>query len=171
MGMKGRSKLALALSGALVLLLAGVVIVAIGATPRSPTEAVERFERRSLQGVSELEVTDPLIVAGDSVLPLVVERVRDKSMPRRRYAIGHLGKSQYKPALPLLSQIVLDDSEKDLCRGDALMSLAAISPTDAEALRGRFVHRKDYLGDVARHDWKLGPKRPLFSAMLATVFP
>ncbi|HMR77643.1 MAG TPA: hypothetical protein PKD61_21190, partial [Polyangiaceae bacterium] len=107
--------------------------------------------------------------AGDSVLPLLLDRIQDRGMPRRRYAIGYLGKCGYVPALPVLEQILLDDAEKDLYRSDALMAIDAIAPAHAARLRTSYLKRDDELGNVARNRWKLAPKRHYVSALLATA--
>src|SRR5262245_45882955 len=63
--------------------------------------------------VAEDMLMDPLIVAGEKVVPLVIREIKNKEMPRRRYAIGFLGNGSYKQALPALEDIFQDLSEKD----------------------------------------------------------
>ena len=93
---------------------------------------------------------DPLILAGDKVVPLVIERVKDKRMPRRRYAIGFLGNGSYRQALPVLREIVQDRSEEDYFRGDALQSIYMIDEGLGLSLAERYKSETDYIGDVAK---------------------
>ena len=89
----------------------------------SPEETLEIFYHN--EGPEDT-LMDPLILAGHPVVPLVIERVKDKNMPRRRYAIGFLGNGSYTQALPVLETILQDSSEQDYFRSDALHSIYQI---------------------------------------------
>ncbi|HEY3039305.1 MAG TPA: hypothetical protein VGJ66_11240 [Pyrinomonadaceae bacterium] len=93
---------------------------------------------------------DPLILAGDKVVPLVLKQVKDKNMRRRRYAIGFLGNGSYKQALQSLETILQDATEEDYFRGDALQSIYMIDEFRGRELAKRYTDRQDYLGEIAR---------------------
>ena len=79
----------------------------------SPAAALRAFYTRASTietAVPEETLTDPLIVAGDRVAPLVISEIRKTSMPNRRYAIAFLGKGRYHEALPTLLRIVEDET-------------------------------------------------------------
>src|SRR5262249_34357032 len=102
------------------------------------------------EGVAEDMLMDPLILAGDKVVPLVIEAVKNKEMERRRYAIAFLGNGSYKQAIPVLEEILGDASEKDYVRGDALQSIYQID--DALGLHYAQEHQDslDSLGQRAK---------------------
>jgi len=56
------------------------------------------FERDAAK--AEDQLMDPLLLAGDDVVPLVIDELPDKEMRLRRYAIGFLGNGRHTPALP-----------------------------------------------------------------------
>jgi hypothetical protein len=88
---------------------------------RPPEEAMRDFTSASNRMESQL--TDPLVLAGPDVLPLVLEAVKDPRMRLRRYGIGFLGCSRYKRASGELKRIIADESEPDFIRSDALEAL------------------------------------------------
>ena len=92
----------------------------------------------------------PLVAAGPRVLPIVLAAIKDREMPRRRYAIAHLGCARYEPALPVLEAIIEDAGEKDYFRGDALIAAWQIAPERGEALIREYANAPGYLGDTAR---------------------
>jgi len=108
---------------------------------------LERFY--SNQGPEET-LMDPLILEGESVVPLVIEKVKDQKMLRRRYAIGFLGNGSYKQALPVLQTILQDNSELDYFRGDALHSIYQIDEAAALKYAQSYRNETNYLGQVAQ---------------------
>ena len=64
-----------------------------------------------------------LVKAGKPIVPYLIVEIQKKDMPRRRYAIGALGKIGDKRALPLLIKILEDRSELIHFRADALESI------------------------------------------------
>ena len=64
-----------------------------------------------------------LVTAGRAIVPYLVVEIRNRDMPRRRYAIGALEKIKDKRSLPVLIQIVEDESEIGYFREDALRAI------------------------------------------------
>lgn len=92
--------------------------------PESPADAFEQF---SSSEVAEDQIMDPLILVGEGVIPLLVEAVPKRDMPRRRYAISALANLEADAAVPTLSAIAQDGSEPEYIRCDALNAVALIS--------------------------------------------
>jgi hypothetical protein len=116
---------------------------------RDPHEALRDFY--DTDDRSEPQLMDPLILAGPAVVPLVLQAVPDKNMKLRRYAIAYLGNEQRQEAVPVLSKILLDESEIYYFRSDALEALDSIDPSIGSSYAPAYVDRHDLLGDVARH--------------------
>jgi hypothetical protein len=72
------------------------------------------------------EGLDPLILAGDKVVPLVIEKIQDRNMKKRGLAIDFLGNGKHKQAIPVLEKIVIDESEEEHVREIALVSIYQI---------------------------------------------
>ena len=110
-----------------LLLIAIITPVAVASSwfgrASNPEGTLERFYHN--EGPEDT-LMDPLILAGNAVVRVVIERVKDKKMPRRRYAIGFLGNGSYSQALPALQTILQDSSEIDYFRSDALHSIYQI---------------------------------------------
>ena len=100
--------------------------------------------------MAEDMLMDPLILAGDRVVPLVIREVKNPQMPRRRYAISFLGNGAYREALPVLQHILLNEGEVEYFRGDALLAIFRIDPSSGDRHANKFRNRKDYLGQVAK---------------------
>jgi len=99
---------------------------------------------------AEDQLMDPLILNGRRVVPLVISAVPNKDMRLRRYAIGFLGNGRYRSALPVLEEVLADESEIYYFRADALEAIYQIAPDRAQALAPRHVNGEDLLGQVAR---------------------
>ena len=92
---------------------------------------------------------DPLILAGDKVVPLVLNEIQSPDMKLRRYAIHFLGNGQYSEALPVLKSILENDGELDYIRADALAGIFNIDRDLGLALAGEYSTRSDFLGRQA----------------------
>lgn len=123
-----------------------LVMLSAACGAKSPEAALAEFyEYDGMEG----QLMDPLIRAGDKVVPLVIEKVRDKNMPRRRYAIGFLGNGSYRQALPVLQQILQDTTEEDYFRGDALQSIYQIDESLGVSYAQRYQGESNYVGKIA----------------------
>ena len=130
---------------ALVLILLTSLIYACAA--KSPQTALEEFY--TYNGAEDM-LMDPLILAGGDVVPLVIEKIKDKSMPRRRYAIGFLGNGGYPQALLVLQQILQDETEQDYFRGDALQSIYMIDEPLGLELAQQQAGENNFVGGMAK---------------------
>src|SRR5687768_7995035 len=115
---------------------------------RPPHAAFDDFVRA--EDRAEDQLTDPLVLAGPRVRPLVLSAVRDRDFKLRRYGIGYLGCSAYTPASPTFRVILHDESEEDYFRADALEALWSINSKEGRALAGAYSSRTDFLGQAAR---------------------
>lgn len=116
-------------------------------TANSPEKALQEFYDN--QGAEDA-LMDPLILAGESVVPLVVEKAKDRKMVKRRYAIGFLGNGAYKEALPVLEGILRDPSEEDYMRSDALRSIYMIDSFRGEEFAKEYLASGGPLETVSR---------------------
>jgi hypothetical protein len=131
----------------IILLVSVAVLLTACAAKKSPQAALEEFYTH--EGAEDT-LMDPLIVAGEDVVPLVVERVKDRDMPRRRYAIGFLGNGGYRQALPVLREILADGTEKDYFRGDALHAIYMIDETLGRELARKHLGETNHVGWIAK---------------------
>lgn len=115
---------------------------------RNPDAAFADFE--SATNRAEDQLTDPLVLNGRRVAPLVLDAIADREMHLRRYAIGFLGCSRYEPSLPALRRILRDQAEKSYFRADALEAIYVIDPEEGRASARRHTSESGLLGDTAR---------------------
>lgn len=115
---------------------------------RDPDDALRDFY--DARERAEDQLVDPLILNGRRVVPLVIAEVPNKQMRLRRYAIGFLGNGQYRDALPVLEQVLVDESEIYYFRADALEAIFRISAERARELAPRHVNGEDLLGRAAQ---------------------
>ena len=97
----------------------------------------------------EEELSVPLITAGPAMAPAVIEAVRHKDMKYRRYAITALGHTGGVGAIPVLEQIVRDNTEEEYFRGDALHALYLLQPTRAKQFAAQHAKAGESLGMMA----------------------
>ena len=95
------------------------------------------------KGRANDQLMDPLILCGRKVVPLVLDALRDPDMPRRGYAIRFLGHRSYREAIPVLEEILNNDTEVIYFRAAALRSLYLIDHELGQAHAKRFVDRGD----------------------------
>jgi hypothetical protein len=100
-------------------------------SPYATPEAALADFYRGVPG-PECMVDQPLRRDGRRVVPLVVQEVSNRAMPRRRYAIAFLGYGRHAEALPTLEKILADRTEIDHFRADALLAIYQIAPTRAQ---------------------------------------
>ena len=126
-----------------VLLLVGMTVVLSAYLVVLPSEttavsAFLSFPRAGENGASEDELMDPLIAARGDVVPQVIRALPKIPMPMRRYAIAFFGNQGDRRALPLLQTIVANDSESDVLRGDALLSIGMIDAVEGRRLAASY---------------------------------
>jgi len=157
-----------AISGVLLL-----VAVALFALWPSPEAALKAFYTRTW--IPEETVADPLIVAGDRVVPLVVSEIGSKSMPNRAYAIGFLAEGRYKEALPALLRIVTDETESEIMRGRALAAIWSIDEAKGRRLAERYAEGHGHLSaraiSLQRGLSAYEPRRTRLEAVLGWLDP
>ena len=136
-----------------VILLISVVLVLFYFLPlilrapllfQSPEAAYTDFQ--DIEGQAEDMLMDPLILAGEKVVPLILKKIESPEMKLRRYAIHFLGNGKYEESMPALNKILESEDELDYFRGDALASIFNISPELGTELAKQYVKRPDYLG-------------------------
>ncbi len=122
--MKSRATKWLILSILVLFLVGGFYVYALyQGIPDSIDEAFSEFYNAD---VAEDQLMDPLILAGPKVVPILIEKIKDKDMYRRRYAIGAIGNLGYRSAIPTLKNLLEDPSEEDYYRCDALNLISMI---------------------------------------------
>lgn len=97
---------------------------------------------------NEGAMTDPLIVAGDEVVPLVIEAVKNKDMVKRPQAISFLGNSGDREAIPVLESIINDKSDE--LRDWALGAIYQIDNELGKEIARKFEKEEGALGSLAR---------------------
>ena len=115
---------------------------------RSPQDALNDFY--AVSDRAEDQLMDPLILNGRRVVPYIIQEIRNKDMKLRRYAIGFLGNGRYIEAIPVLEQILADESEIWYFRSDALESIYQIAPIRARELAAKHIDGPELLGRVSR---------------------
>jgi hypothetical protein len=90
------------------------------------------------QSVTEEYIQEPILNAGSQIGPILIEKIADKEMKYRRYAIGGLEKLKYNPAIPTLTQILLDKSEIDVFRADAFQALTTFDTYETRKIISTF---------------------------------
>jgi hypothetical protein len=90
------------------------------------------------QSVAEEYLQDPIKEAGYHIGPILTDKIKNKNMELRRYAIGGLGDIKYKPATETLRQILLDTSEQDYVRADAFVVLTKFNTETANKVLSDF---------------------------------
>jgi len=143
-----------------------IILVSTIKLSQTPEEALQSFYAN--EGAEDM-LSDPLVLAGDKVVPLVINEVRNKQMQRRRYAITFLGNGPYLGAIPVLEEILNDDTEKDYFRGDALLALYRVSKEKGLDYAKKYKDRDDYLGRMCKEVFDdseyANKKRSYFEAM------
>src|ERR1700755_102379 len=94
------------------------------------------------------KITTPLYEGGPAVVPLVIEKVKDKDMPHRLHAISFL--QSKAEAIPVLRQLVGDESEDAYFRKTALWSLFYTDKNSAKKLAEHYRDRNDFLGEYSK---------------------
>ena len=80
-----------------------------------------------------------LLSAGKPIVPYLIVEIQRKDMPKRRYAIGALGKIGDKQALPVLIKILEDNTELYYFRSDAIEAIWHIDKKLGEKYAAKYV--------------------------------
>ena len=89
-----------------------------------------------------------LLRAGKGIVPYLVEEIQKRDMPKRRYAIGALGKIADRRALPVLVKILEDRSELEYFRGDTLEAIWRIDKKMGGELAKKYSGESIYIDTV-----------------------
>ena len=90
------------------------------------------------QSVSEEYLQDPIKQAGYHIGPILTDKIKDKNLRYRRYAIGGLGEINYKPATETLRTILFDKTEHEEFRADAYETLTKFRTDIAKKILDEF---------------------------------
>jgi len=120
--------------------------------PPSPEDVWDAYvhDEETRDFVPEAFICDLFILAGDSVAPLVTDKIQKRDAPKRGYAILFLGDIGYRPALPVLEKIVLDGQEEAADRECALRSITMIDWERGTALSKQMRDQEGVLGYGAK---------------------
>jgi hypothetical protein len=136
-------------------------------TCSSPESALEKFYTSN---GAEDTLMDPLIVCGEKVAPLVTQKIKDRNMKRRLYAISFLGNEAYSPSSSMLQEILADPTEDAAYRAASLQALCEINYTDCTSHLQRYKDEKSSLGSratrILSNGGTLSEKRSYLQAVL-----
>lgn len=90
------------------------------------------------QSVAEEYLQDPIKEAGYHIGSILTEKIKDKQMELRRYAIGGLGDIKYKPATETLQKILVDTTETEYVRADAFVVLTKFNTETSNKVLSNF---------------------------------
>ncbi|TYP73660.1 hypothetical protein [Aquimarina intermedia] len=100
------------------------------------------------QSVAEGFIVRPIEEAGYEIGPILTDKIKDKEMKSRRYAILGLQKIEYQPATEQMGQILFDNSELEVYRADAYETLKTFDNEKANKLLNQFRNQaKDSIED------------------------
>ena len=116
--------------------------------PTTPEYAFRDFQTFETK---ESYIVLPPCNAGNKVVPIVNQRVREKDLDRRLYAIVFLGVYGDDASVSTLKDLVSDESETEYFRSAALESIFVLRSDDGRAISLKYVDRTDLLGRRARN--------------------
>jgi len=90
------------------------------------------------QSVAEGYIIRPIEEAGKEIGPILTEKIEEKQMKYRRYAILGLQKIDYQPATELMGNILFDTSELEVFRADAYETLKTFDNQNGIRLLAEF---------------------------------
>lgn len=93
------------------------------------------------QSVAEGYIVRPIEEAGKEIGPILTEKIENKQMKFRRYAILGLQKIDYQPATDLMGQILFDKTEQEVYRADAYETLRTFDNEISNKLIREFKHQ------------------------------
>jgi hypothetical protein len=148
----------------LIILVLFFSFVALGSCKKKPIEkSLDVFY--NYKG----EAMDPLIIAGVDIVPLVIEKIKDKNMKKRTFAMLFLGNGSYNKGLPVLREIIEDQNDPD--REVALFAIYQINAEIGKEYAKIHQLRSDKLGkisrDILQDEEYLKQRRTYFQAFLS----
>src|SRR5690625_4272391 len=105
----------------------------------------------------EPDLAGPLVKQGTAMVPAICEAVKHKNMKQRRYAIEALGKIGSAQALPVLTAILENQTEKNYFRADALESIYQINQKLGQRYAEQYQHAGGLLQKIAEAVLKRAP--------------
>ncbi len=99
---------------------------------------------------SENALIDVLYRAGPKMVPSIAEAILDRDMYARRYAISAVGLLRQPEALPVLFQILEDESETDYFRSDALEAIYVIDSGSGQLAAAEILNDPDSPDDLLK---------------------
>ncbi len=93
------------------------------------------------QSVTEEYIVRPIEEAGKEIGLILTEKIEDKQMKYRRYAIIGLQKIDYQPATDLMGHILFDKTEQVVYRADAYETLRVFDNEISNKLIRAFKHQ------------------------------
>lgn len=90
------------------------------------------------QSVAESYIKRPILEAGYHIGHILTEKIADKEMKYRVYAIGGLQELNYKPAAPTLKHILLDKTENEVFRANAYQALNSFDTEETRKILNDF---------------------------------
>ena len=84
------------------------------------------------QSVAEGYIVDPIEVAGYEIGPILTEKIENKKMKYRVYAMLGLQKLNYKPAIETMAKILHDSSESVGYRANAYEFLRTVETKNSK---------------------------------------
>lgn len=133
-----------------ITVLSVAIVVGVAIWPRQTNVDSVMYDFHRAEDRAEDMLMDPLILNAALVKNRVIQDIKNPEMDKRRYAIGCLGNERIVEAIPVLLNILNDESEKDYFRGDALESIFQIGEAHARQLAEKHSSREDYLGMIAK---------------------
>jgi hypothetical protein len=94
---------------------------------------------------------DILVLYGEPIVPLAIQKIQDKSTPKRSFIILFLGNGEYKEAAPILEILVQDELDAD--RNVALVALFQIDKKLAQKYAVQYKNEKSKLGEISKDIW------------------
>ena len=151
----------------LLVLVGGTAFLLMRPRPTVDNVMADFYDNNSQR--AEDKLIAPLILHSDLVTGRVIEEIKNRSMEKRRYAIGFLGIIRASEALPVLQEILNDDTEIDYFRADALESIYRISNGEGLRLAANYQERDDLLGYIST-DLIRGSHKPFERSYAQALF-
>ncbi len=125
-----------------------IVVIGFCACTKSSDTYLQEFYRWN---GTEQTAADPLIAAGDDIVPKLLVEIANPEMPNRMTAIYFLSDYGHRDAIPVLERIILNEQEHEAHRSGTLHALAKLDWISGQRLAERYEDRSDQIGNTARN--------------------